>query len=130
MNEYKEPTKETVIRRLELLPETIKSLQISILNLQDEINSVEFDIKSFKNNIMSAVSAEIDDYKKQKYKTIQAREIEMDIRLESDDRYKALSYKIAEKARRLKEKNIEIDFVNNKLKSARTMARLIGETKE
>ena len=128
MDEYKEPTKEIVIRRLEILPQTIKNIQISILNLQDEINSVEFEIKYFKNNTMQKVAAEIGTEGKQKYKTIQAREIEMDSRLESDGRYKGLSYKMVEKVRRLKEKNIEVEFVENKLKSARTMARLIGKT--
>ncbi len=128
--EYQEPTKEIVMRRLEILPETIKKQYITVLNLQDEINSIEFDIKSFKNNIMQKVAAEIDGEGKQKYKTIQAREIEMDIRLANDDRYKLLSQNMAKNARRLKEKNIEIEFVNNKLKSARIMARLIGETEK
>ena len=128
--EYNEPTREIVLRRLEILPNTIKKLQIDMMNLQDKINDVEFDIKNFKNEVMQKVLLEKDNEDKSKYKTVQMREIEVDRRLKNDEKYKGLSYKIADQARRLKEKNIEVEFVENKFKSARIMARLIEEKKE
>ncbi|KKL95071.1 hypothetical protein LCGC14_1858270, partial [marine sediment metagenome] len=97
-----------------MLPENIRILQIELLNLQDNINSIELDIKTFKNETMQEVASEIvkdtqDDKVKPKYKTIQMRELETEIRIKNNDKYKKLSHNISEKARSLKEKNIELE---------------------
>lgn len=117
--------KEELIKRLDLLPLEIKQQQEVIIGTDDEAAELDFRKKLIQNSIFNEVSNELEE-DKPKYKNAQQREFETDKRLSLMPEYNEIIDKEKKVRKSLAQQKIYLQFLENKLSAAKSIARLFS----
>ena len=124
------PTKGQIMERLEIIPEALKTNEVSMLETQDRINELDLQIKQIENSVMQKIIDEVEilegeEKPKKRFTNQQQRELAFEARIKDNTaRQQFIEQKNGELVD-LQELKVGHDFLERKFKAARTMAELI-----
>ena len=121
------PLREQIIKKLRELPDEIYKQDKEIIELQENINDMDFKGKIIKNQITLDVVDEKDEEGKPLYKNELARETKVSNRLEGNEQYYAIMEKIKKDMRSLKEMQLYSEYLKNKFSAAKYTTKLLEE---
>ena len=118
--------KDQVTNDLLNLPQIILDKGNELLRLRTERDELTLIVKSQENSMLSEIDKEYDEKKDKDLSTISKRQAKAETRLKASDEYILRKKKLEKLDKDIKIVSINLEFINNKFKSARALALLLG----
>ena len=119
--------KSNVMNVLEEMPTAINTKAKIIYEDKKKYEEMMLALKSYELTIKQQVEAEKDDAGKAKYSNAEKRQIETDMRLAKSNEYLSMDRAAKDLKNEIDINAIQLEYLNNQFKAARSMALLMGD---
>jgi len=119
--------KEEIKNDLVRLPEEILKKGADLLRIRAERDEIELIVKNREQAVLAKIEAEYEETKDKNLSNIGKRQAEANKRLLEDEQANIDSERLKKIDKDIKETSLQLEFLNNKFKSARALALLMGE---